>query len=144
MTEAAITAKEIKKVLRHKFPGVKFRVTSENFSNGNSVRVQWTDGPDKSLVNKIVSGYKTLSYNIEADYWEYTAISMDKNCPGVNYIDTSRNYSPAFIEKIEILFEKYHHEKWDSTSELGRYYHSLPNWLSKHPEMWKHPLFKTI
>lgn len=105
MTEAAITAKEIKKVLRHKFPGVKFRVTSENFSNGNSVRVQWTDGPDKSLVNKIVSGY---------------------------------------IEKIEILFEKYHHEKWDSTSELGRYYHSLPNWLSKHPEMWENPLFKTI
>lgn len=66
---------------------------------------------------------------------------MDKNCPGVNYIDTSRNYSPAFIKKIEILFEEYHHEKWDSSSELGRYYYSLPNWLSKHPEMWEHPLF---
>jgi hypothetical protein len=41
----ALGAANIRKELKRVFPSVKFSVTSDSFSGGNSIHIGWTDGP---------------------------------------------------------------------------------------------------
>lgn len=69
---AVETAKVVRKILKAKFPGVKFSVRSETYSMGNSVDISWTDGPTSEEVDSTVGvlaghgfdGMIDLSYSI--------------------------------------------------------------------------------
>lgn len=60
---AAETAVCVRAVIARAFPGVKFSVTSDNYSMGCSVDVHWTDGPRQSDVDKILSNFSFAGFD---------------------------------------------------------------------------------
>lgn len=60
------SAREIRKVLKSGYPGIKFSVRAKRFAGGSSVDVSWTDGPTESEVSKATAhlkGYHNGFYN---------------------------------------------------------------------------------
>lgn len=55
--DAADVARLIRKRLKVEFPGVKFRVRTDKYSMGASVRIRWTDGPTTTQVRRITDAY---------------------------------------------------------------------------------------
>ncbi len=58
LTTHARAAKNMRTELGQAFPGVVFKVKSSTFSGGNSIDVDWTNGPTNEQVDEIVSKYK--------------------------------------------------------------------------------------
>ncbi len=97
----ALTAKVIRERLKIEFPGVKFSVTSETFSMGNSVSIHWTDGPVTNLVDRITREYQQGRFDGMTDCYNYHKIDETAlGCPGAKYVSTSRDLSPE--RKAEI------------------------------------------
>lgn len=87
------TAALIKKRLTQLYPGVKFSVRSEHFSQGNAIRVGWVDGPAEKPVQAFLDQFKEGSFNSMEDMYEYR---KDRQFTG-KYISTSRSFSVAFV-----------------------------------------------
>ena len=100
MGEHALCAKAIKKELKQVFPETKFSVKSDSFSMGNSVNVQWENGPTVPQVNEIVKKYEYSHYNTVEDIHEINNRRTD--IPQAKYISTCRNIG---IEIYEVIFE---------------------------------------
>jgi hypothetical protein len=60
---AAETAICLRATLAKMFPGVKFSVTSENYSMGCAVRVHWTDGPGDKAVHAVTDNYSFAGFD---------------------------------------------------------------------------------
>ena len=58
LTTAAKAAKLIRTELKKTFPEAKFRVRSNNYAGGDSVYVNWTDGPTDEQVSDITAKYQ--------------------------------------------------------------------------------------
>lgn len=72
MTTAALTAKAIRKELKEKFPNVRFRVFSENYSLGNLVNIIFTDPTIRHAdVWNICEKYQEGHFNAMTDSYEY-------------------------------------------------------------------------
>jgi len=93
LTGAALTAKMIKKKLTSLYPRVKFSVTSDTFSMGDSVSIKWTDGPLYETVNDITKQYQHGSFNSMEDIYEYESIDPSLGCKGAKYVQCSREIS---------------------------------------------------
>ena len=110
LTGAALTANVIKKRLKALYPGVKFSVTSDTFSMGDSVDIFWTDGPLKEAVETITNQYQNGSFNSMEDIYEYTDIDSSLGCEGAKYVRCSRELSPGYkavlIAKLEEHYGK--------------------------------------
>lgn len=91
LTRAAQAAKAIKNELQAAFPGVKFSVTSENYSGGDSVRVHWTDGPKQKDVDDLLSKYEYGHFDGMRDLYEYD--NVNKDIPQAKYIFATRHHS---------------------------------------------------
>lgn len=66
MKDAKQAAKEVRKVLKAKYPKTKFSVRSKSYAGGSSVDVSWTDGPTEGQVRedtKHLKGYHNGCYN---------------------------------------------------------------------------------
>jgi hypothetical protein len=94
------TAKEIRKALKHNFPGVKFSVRSKSYSGGSSIRVCWTDGPLSRVVDKVVKRYEGASFDGMIDLKSYhdDVISHEDGSTevvhwGADFVFTSRDSS---------------------------------------------------
>lgn len=95
-----MASRNIKRELKLKYPGVKFSVISDGFSNGNSVSVRWTDGPTVEEVKKITSKYKMGHFDGMTDSYEYDRRNVwTEVFGGTKYLSTSRSYSDAHIQK---------------------------------------------
>jgi len=92
LSGAARAAKNLKKELQLAFPGVKFSVTSEYFSMGNSIRVNWTDGPSQRTVDAITGKY---AYYIDkcTDDNSAKAKAVGQVLGQSKYVTTSRDIS---------------------------------------------------
>lgn len=64
-------AKNLRKELRLTFPGVKFSVTSDRFSGGDSVSIRWTLGPSGEEVRKITDKYESGTFDAMTDCGGY-------------------------------------------------------------------------
>lgn len=53
----AETAKLVRQALKRAFPGVKFRVHSDNYSGGASIDVSWIDGPKPKEVEHVAKQF---------------------------------------------------------------------------------------
>jgi len=96
-TQAAQCAIAIRKELKEKFPGVKFKVTSESFAGGNSVRVSFVDS--KYLQDEVESEIKKYQYGHfdgMTDYYEHS--NVIEGLPQTKYLFVDRKYSNE-IEK---------------------------------------------
>jgi len=91
LTGSALCAKAIRAELKEKFSKVKFSVRSENFSMGNAVRIEWTDGVAENEVTKITDKYEYGHFNAMEDIYEMSNCRDD--IPQVKYITTYRKKS---------------------------------------------------
>lgn len=90
-TQAALAAKAIKTELKAAFPKVKFSVTSDNFSGGNSVRISWVDGPTYDLVAAITKKYQYGHFDGMTDSYEYSNNRDD--IPQAKFVQNQRTVS---------------------------------------------------
>src|SRR4051812_33768963 len=93
----AETAKLVREVLKHEFPGVKFSVRSSTYSGGASIRVGWVDGPTGRAVDSVVCLYKGAEFDGMIDLKTYhDSILVDEQGNprvvsfGADYIFTER------------------------------------------------------
>ena len=93
LSGAALTAKVIKKRLSALYPMVKFSVTSDVFSMGNSVDIRWTDGPRPEAVEEITKQYQCGSFDGMHDTYNYKAIDPSLGCEGAKYVQCHRSMS---------------------------------------------------
>jgi hypothetical protein len=93
----AAAAATIRKELKAAFPSVKFSVTSDSFSGGDSVDVRWTDGPTTGQVEKFSSKYQYGHFNGMDDIYEYT--NSREDIPQAKYVQEHRSMSDE-AEKI--------------------------------------------
>jgi hypothetical protein len=108
LTGAAATAAAIRIRLKREFPGIKFSVTSSNFSMGNSVDIHWTDGPRSKDVDSIVDQYQYGHFDGMTDCYNYRDISKDLGCPGAKYVMTQRSLTPEYISTLLKAWEQLH------------------------------------
>ena len=92
-------AREIRKELKVKFPGVKFSVRSSKYSGGSSIDVSWTDFPTVEAVEEVTNKYKSVRYD------DYTGEIL---CGGNTFIFANNSWSDEMEESIkENLISKY-------------------------------------
>jgi hypothetical protein len=94
----AEAAKAIRTVLKKKFPLVKFGVRAKSFAGGNSVDIDWVDGPTTAQVDAVGKAYQYGSFDGMQDLYEYT--NVNKELPQVKYVMTSRHRSPKVEKEI--------------------------------------------
>lgn len=103
-----LAAKNIRKELAIAFPGVKFSVRGKSYSMGNSIRVEWTDGPTVKQVDKIVDKYSAGTFDGMTDCYNYSKTDFNKTFGSSKYIMPNRHYSDKLIAKaIEELTAEY-------------------------------------
>jgi hypothetical protein len=88
-TTHARTAQEIRKILKKEFPTIKFKVTSESYSMGSSVRIEWTDGVTSEKVDELVKKFQYGHFDGMQDLYEYSNSRDD--IPQVKYVQTERH-----------------------------------------------------
>lgn len=91
------TSGNLRKVLAHKFPGVKFSVSRR--SNGsNSVTICWTDGPTDKAVNQIGKLFQGLTFDGMTDYEDSVDSEFLTLFGALGYVFTEREFSPMVME----------------------------------------------
>ena len=98
MKTAATAAKAIKNELKKQFPGIKFSVRSDNFAGGNSVDIEWMDGPTVEEVEQITDKYQYGHFDGMVDMYEYS--NMRKDIPQAKYVMTDRRMSNFIRSQI--------------------------------------------
>ena len=92
-----LAAANVRILLKQAFPGVKFSVTCDKYSMGNSLRVSWTDGPNCAAVDAIVDKFSGGSFNSMEDIYEYSSSAFTELFGRAKYITTSRELGDATI-----------------------------------------------
>jgi hypothetical protein len=124
-------AAAIKAELKGIYPHIKFSVTSESFSMGDSVHVKWTDGPTDNEVDNIIKKYQYGSFNGMEDLYENTNSRDD--IPQSKYVSGSRSISDELeailLPDAERLFTPDHYNHVRHATDFLRqiFYHcSIP------------------
>lgn len=69
-TQAAKCAKLIRMVLKQKFPHIKFSVTSQTYSMGNSVNVNYEHKTPREKIEKEIQHFEYGHFDGMNDYYE--------------------------------------------------------------------------
>lgn len=91
LSEHAQAAKLIRTELKKAFPEIKFYVTSESYSGGNSVSIEYIDGPTQKQIQEIVDKYEYGHFDGMYDIYEYSNNRND--IPQVKYVQIQREIS---------------------------------------------------
>jgi hypothetical protein len=73
-TDAALAASNMRALLKHEYPGTRFKVRSETHSGGDSVDVSWTDlpgAPSEEAVDGLLAKFQDGAWNGMEDMYEY-------------------------------------------------------------------------
>jgi len=95
-----IGAKNIRNDLKKHFPGIKFSVKGSSFSGGNSINVDWVDGPTNDEVNELIKKYQKGSFNGMEDIYEYDSSCFNVVFGGAKYVMGQRSISKEVIIKV--------------------------------------------
>lgn len=95
-TEAAQTAQAIRTELKRAFPGMPFSVRSKNYSGGDSVRIEWTNGPDVDSVNAIAARFEAGSFDGMTDSYTY---NPDRKGPTTKFVFCERGIAADLRER---------------------------------------------
>ncbi len=98
MSIHAEAAKSIRKELKKVFPLTKFSVTSQTYSDGNSVHVEWINGPISEEVGKMVYKYQYGHFNAMEDIYENTNRRDDLS--QVKYVQVRREVSEEIKQEV--------------------------------------------
>lgn len=89
VTRSAETAKKIRVDLKAAFPTIKFSVTSDSFSMGDSVDVRWENGPTQAQVRAVIDKYQDGSFDGMNDIYVYDRSTVG----GTKYVCCKREFS---------------------------------------------------
>lgn len=99
----ALAGSNVRKELKFKFPDTKFKVTTESYSGGSSLRVSWFDGVPASKVDAILSKYEYGSFNGMEDIYEYDK-NHSEEYGDVKYTFSNRSYTEAvMVEAVKTV-----------------------------------------
>lgn len=104
LSEVAQCAAAIRAELKNHFPEIKFSVTSQSFSMGNAVRINWTDGVPESALKDIIGKYKDGDFDGMTDSYDYRP---SNGLPRAKYISTSRNINEDHYQKAFQAIKQY-------------------------------------
>lgn len=102
-TSHAAGAANIRRDLAKHLPGVVFRVTSKSYSGGNSIDVQWSDGPTSEQIRAIINRYQEGSFNSMEDIYEYGRGAFAEVFGGAKYVHGSRQVTLSGVVAAWIL-----------------------------------------
>lgn len=88
-----IAAKNLRSELKLAFPGVAFAVRTSKYAGGNSIRVSWTDGPNRQQVEKIADKYAGGDFNGMTDSYECRRAPWTEVFGEAKYVFCERSYS---------------------------------------------------
>ncbi len=97
LTETALCAKEIRKVLKVTFAKTKFKVNSSNYSMGNSVNVSWTNGPTTDQVEGSIKHFQYGHFDGMTDCYEYS--NSREDIPQTKFLSCNRELSEDVVRK---------------------------------------------
>jgi len=104
-------AKNMRKLLKASFPGIKFSVKTSRYAGGSSIDVRWTDGPLGSDVEEIANRFAGGSFDGMQDLYEYSRTPWTTLFGDEKYIFCRRDHSTACIqEAIDALAIEYNAE----------------------------------
>jgi hypothetical protein len=114
-SQHALTAQAIRKELKLHFPLIKFSVKSDSFAGGNSVRVEWNNGPTYEKVEALVGKYQYGRFDGMQDLYEYNNSRSD--IPQVKYVQVQRTITKDIID---IAFEdgKNYFSDWENVKGM--------------------------
>lgn len=131
LSGAAATAAAIRDELRKVFPNVKFAVRSKKFAGGDSVDIDYTDGPVTELVEFYTDKYQNSHSDYTGDYWDYTGIDPALGVPGAKFVMVQRDTSDGHRAELKKLYMQYEGQ------EPETYGHdSIYNFESSTPAIW--------
>lgn len=87
-------AKNIRRVLKKKFPGVKFSVKSDY----SSCNIKWQDGPTDAAVSEAVAPFDIGYSDSMTDYFTTVATKFSETFGGVQYLFTKRELGAETIK----------------------------------------------
>lgn len=116
LTTAALTAKAIREELKTKFPTIKFSVKSSNFSMGNSVDIDWTDGPSREQVEETTKKYQYGHFDGMTDCYEYS--NKVDNIPQAKFVMAQRTLSDELVKNCAEVIAKEEGIEFDG--DLGK------------------------
>ncbi len=100
---ATAVAKNIRKVLKHFWPKVKFSVKKSSY---DCINVRWTDGPTSSEVDQEIKGFKSGYYDSMQDMHEYVDTPFNLAFGSVQYLFTNRDNSDESTQRaIDALWD---------------------------------------
>lgn len=88
-----VATNNIRKLLKAKFPGFKFSVTSSTFSGGDAIDVRWTDGPTSEAVRAIIDRFSAGSFDGMTDLYSYESTAWTELFGDAKYVNGHRNIS---------------------------------------------------
>lgn len=101
-------AKIVRRELRQRWPGVKFRVRSSRYSGGSSIGVGWFDGPTSDQVRAVTYQYEGADFDGMVDLKTYRPSTLLAHEDGsyenirywVDFIQCHRRESAAVLRKL--------------------------------------------
>ncbi len=109
-------AKNLRTQLRKAFPGVKFSVTTDRFSGGDSLRVSWVDGPAVDRVESLACQYKAGSFDGYDDLYTYQRTAWTEAFGDAKYVSCSRDYSPQIAAWL-LAEDLPYPQRWEAQRE---------------------------
>ena len=95
-SSAKLAAKNIRTQLKRAFPGVKFSVTSDTYSGGDSVDISWELGPTSKEVEAITGQYQRGDFNGMEDIYENNRENVwPQIFGGAKYVSENRHAGGA-------------------------------------------------
>lgn len=81
-----IAAKNLRKMLKAAFPGVKFSVTTSKYSGGCSIYVRYSADVDGDVVEDITKRFQAGSFNGMEDIYEYSGSPWSETFGSARYV----------------------------------------------------------
>ena len=94
----ALAGANLRKELKHRYPNTKFKVTTESYSGGSSVRVKYENGAKSDDVQALVNKYVYGRFDSSSDMYEYDQDSTDEY-GDVKYGFVDRRYTKEKYEE---------------------------------------------
>lgn len=92
-----LASKNIKQVLKQKYPNTNFSVRKENY---NCIRVEWVDAPFYDDVEKLLSVFDIGKCESQQDYFYTEETEFSKKYGGVEFLFLNQSFSEEFETKI--------------------------------------------
>lgn len=106
--DAVTAAKNIRIELKGAFPGIKFRVVTQKYAGGNSIRIEYVDGPLAKDVEAIADKYSMGDFDGSQDLYVYANNYWGDAFGEGKYIFVTREYSDETVVKgIEAVAAEY-------------------------------------